>query len=239
MTPIFFRITINNKAETEVSVDPLRHQPLPQPIVVPLPIPIPIPDAMPSKPSLPISTPHPVSKSLPVQQLRPKQQMIHPKPQLTVSPKPQPISTPAPPVKIPAELTKPRPKPSVVIEQRRVAEPLLPRIDAVQFAKDVPGMSHLDAILARNGLGHYISNDFKRHGMEPPISAAEQPLQIRQECAEITPSTTVESSEITPSTRVENGENTPSRPSSTTSSISHRSILQQQHKQMSNMNSVR
>lgn len=226
------------KVVSESAPDSSKHHALPQPRLIPIPKPAPRPEITTSKPSLPTSAPQPVSKQQLIAQPPPKPQIAQPKPQLTVSPKPQLTVSPKPqpnppsslPVKIPTELTKPRPKPSVVIEQRRpaVAEAHPPRIDVAQLPKDIPGMSHLDAILARNGLGHYISNDFKKHGKEHPLSGGEQQVgPVRPE-----------SVEITPNTRVESGENMPSRPSSATSSISHRSILQQQHKQMSNINSV-
>ena len=165
---------------------------------------------------LPISVPEPVPVAVTVKPREPSQ----PKPQLIGPPKlpltAHPTShAPSHPVKIPTELTKPRPKPSVVIEQP--ITDVLVRPDM----QDSAGMSHIDAILARNGLGHYIGNDYNTKRPEEYLLAQGHEQYRRRERSE-----------------TKSGENTPSRPSSTTSNISHRSILQQQHKQINNINSV-
>ncbi|XP_063681364.1 uncharacterized protein LOC134816452 [Bolinopsis microptera] len=165
---------------------------------------------------LPMSVPEPVPVAATVKPREPSQ----PKPQLIGPPKLPLTAHPTShatshPVKIPTELTKPRPKPSVVIEQP--ITDVLVRPDM----KDSAGMSHLDAILARNGLGHYIGNDYNTKRPEEYLLAQGHEQYRRRERSE-----------------TKSGENTPSRPSSTTSNISHRSILQQQHKQINNINSL-
>ena len=169
-----------------------------------------------SKPSTP--QPKPKLDPIPVKppaQLPPK--LPPPKPQLTIPPPIKlPNSIPPAPVKITTELTKPRPKPSVVIEQRH------PDLGGVEGKETPggPGMSHLDAILARNGLGHYIGNDFS--GGSKSRSESEYLEQYRYG----------ERGEGTRSEPGKVGEGVPSRPSSTNSTISHRTILQQQQKQV-------
>lgn len=179
-------LAVASTAAAAVSAEVLRH-----PFPIPSSKPIPKPELAAAKP-LPV--PAPVH-------LKPNA----PKPQLVGPPK-QPAHVPPPPVKIPTELTKPRPKPSVVIEQP-ITEPRGPD------AKDAQGgMSHLDAILARNGLGHYIGNDYNTKRPEEYLLTENYRRRDRSE--------------------TKSGENTPSRPSSTSSNISHRTILHQQQKQV-------
>ena len=187
--------------------------------VLPPPKPVPKPEVTAVKPvSGQLPAPHHMPVSAPVPVSVPSKPST-PKPQLIGPPKqPHHSQAPPPPVKIPTELTKPRPKPTVVIEQPSISDGMV-RADAKENSQ---GMSHLDAILARNGLGHYIGNDYNTKRPEEYLLTGHDQYRRPRDRSE-----------------TKSGENTPSRPSSTTSNISHRSILQQQHKQINNINSVR
>lgn len=79
--------------------------------------------------------------------------------------------------KIPSEFTKQRPKPSVVVEKSAARLSLEEQLLSARPKADTPeGMSHLDAILARNGLGCYISSDFSKGG---PRTADERLMDER------------------------------------------------------------